>query len=169
MARGLFDELSTAASVVPADPAQLVPLRARTILLSMLSLAAAMGILAVIVAATPPAREPELARLLHMIIGIKALIFMIAAALVFRRLGRPVQLPLLLKYGAGLGLSASALVWLWSLTDLLLVSILFYAGLLVTYLTASRDPWLLQGLLGERFAQQAAGIAAAGTGRHRDA
>jgi hypothetical protein len=45
-----------------------------------------------------------------------------------------------------MGLSAGALVWLWSLTALLPGSLLFYGGLLATYLTASRDPGLFAGL-----------------------
>ncbi len=175
MARGSVDELSTAAPAAPAKSLQLAaalppPIAlARPILLAALSLGLAASVLADLVAAEPVARTPELERLLHLMVGIKALIFTVAAALVFRRLSRPVYRRVLLGYEAGLGLSAGALVWLWSLTALLPGSILFYGGLLVAYLSASRDPWLLRGVLGERLGERLAGAGAFGEERRADA
>jgi uncharacterized membrane protein YjjP (DUF1212 family) len=51
----------------------------------------------------------------------------------------------LLGYAAGLGLSAGALAWLWGLSGLLVGSIAFYGGLIVTLKTASRDRLLVAG------------------------
>ena len=150
MARGFVDELSTAAPVAPVEALQPAGVLARPILLAALAVGVAAGLVAVLVASlvfgAPIARAPELVRLLHVMVGIKALIFSVAALLVYRRLARPVQGRALLGYATGLGLSAGALVWLWSLTALLPGSLLFYGGLLATYLTASRDPGLFAGL-----------------------
>jgi hypothetical protein len=150
MARGFVDELSTAAPIAPVAVPQPAVALARPILLAALAVGAALGLVAVLGASlvfgAPIARAPELVRLLHLMVGIKALIFSVAAVLVFRRLARPVQGRALLGYATGLGLSAGALGWLWSLTALLPGALLFYGGLLTTYLTASRDPGLFAGL-----------------------
>jgi hypothetical protein len=90
--------------------------------------------------------EPDLANLLHAMVGIKALIFAGAAALVLLRLRGPVRAVSIAGYAAGLGMSAVALFWLWGLSGLFLGSALFYGGLILTYLTASRDRLLVAGL-----------------------
>ncbi len=62
------------------------------------------------------------------------------------RLRGPVSLGSIGGYCTGLGMSAAALVWLWGLSGLLLGSALFYGGLVATYLTASKDQGLADGL-----------------------
>jgi len=150
MSRGFVDELSTAAPVASTEVLRSTVALARPILLAALALGVAAGLVAVLAASlvfgAPIARAPELVRLLHLMVGIKALIFSVALVLVYRRLARPVQGRALLGYAAGLGLSAGALVWLWGLTALLPGSLLYYGGLLATYLTATRDPGLFAGL-----------------------
>jgi len=150
MSRGFVDELSTAAPAAPAEVLQPPVALARPILLAALAVGVAAGLVAVLAASlvfgAPIARAPELVRLLHLMVGIKALFFSVALVLAYRRLARPVRGRALLGYAAGLGLSAGALVWLWGLTALLPGSLLFYGGLLATYLTATRDPGLFAGL-----------------------
>lgn len=90
--------------------------------------------------------EPALTNLLHAMVGIKAFIFAGALALVLWRLRGPVGVRALAGYAAGLAASAAALVWLWGLSGLLPGSAAFYGGLLLVYLSASRDPLLAQGL-----------------------
>jgi hypothetical protein len=81
-------------------------------------------------------------------VGIKATIFAAAVALVLLRLRGAVAGRPLMGYAGGLGLSAAALVWLWGLSGLPLGSALFYGGLIVVYLTASKDPLLGAALRG---------------------
>ena len=154
MARQLFHEQATpavpAVATTPLDPVtRLVPgPAAMAVLAAAIGLGAGVGLLALLTLATPVAREPSLVSLLHGMVGIKALIFAGAAALVGLRLRGPVTGRVLAGYGAGLGTSAAALVWLWGLSGLLMGSALFYGGLVVTYLTASKDALLADGLRG---------------------
>jgi hypothetical protein len=153
MARQLFDEQATPAVPGIADPPR--PAGLDTPLPGPLAMgvasAAALGGLGLglgLALALQPAVavEPALANLLHAMVGIKALIFAGALALVLWRLRGPVAVPALAGYSTGLAASAAALVWLWGLSGLLPGSAAFYGGLLLVYLSASRDPLLAQGL-----------------------
>jgi hypothetical protein len=146
MARLLSDQLSAASGLAQPDASLLPSAASRGLLLGAVALGAVAGLLITLLLARPVAIEPGLLRLLHGMVAIKGLILAAAAALVLRRLRGPVHGRRLLGYAAGLGLSAGALVWLWSLSALLPGSILFYGGLIIAFLSASRDPLLLQGL-----------------------
>jgi hypothetical protein len=115
-------------------------------LLGCIAIGAGAGVLITLLIARPVSIEPGLVRLLHGMVAIKGLILAAAVALVLRRLRGPVHTRRLLGYAAGLGLSAGALAWLWSLSALLPGSVLFYGGLIIAFIAASRDPLLLQGL-----------------------
>jgi hypothetical protein len=108
----------------------------------MLVGAATGGLLASALAGPPPA-DAELVRLLRGMVLIKGAIALAAAALLFRRLGRPVTPRPALGYAAGLGLTLGSLGWLWGLSGLLAGSIAFYAGLAIAAFSASRDPLLV--------------------------
>jgi hypothetical protein len=114
--------------------------------LSAIMLGGGLGLAAAATLQPAAGVEPELANLLHAMVGIKALIFTGAAALILLRLRGPVRAAAIAGYAAGLGMCAAALFWLWGLSGLLLGSALFYGGLILTYLTASRDPLLMAGL-----------------------
>ncbi|WP_296899669.1 hypothetical protein [Thiohalocapsa sp.] len=95
----------------------------------------------------PAARvEPALANLLHAMVGIKALLFTGALALVLLRLRGPVQVASVAGYAAGFATSAAALVWLCGLWGLLLLFALFLGGFTAPYPPDSRDPLLMSGL-----------------------
>jgi hypothetical protein len=153
MARQLSDEQATPALPAIADrtrPAGLKTPLAGPLAMGVVSAAAVGGLglgLALAMSVQPAAAvEPALANLLHTMVGIKALIFLGALSLVLMRLRGPVGARSLTGYAAGLGASAAAVVWLWGLSGLLAGSAAFYGGLLLVYLSASRDPLLAQGL-----------------------
>ena len=87
-------------------------------------------------------REPELARLLHGMVLIKALIGLAVAALVWWRMGRPLSGTLAMRYGVSLAVTFAAAGWLWGLTLVPLGSLVFYGGLGAVALSARRDPLL---------------------------
>jgi len=152
MARQLSDDHATpAVPLVDAQSDTRHPQTALETALSAGALAAALaiglslGAIAAWAVQAPPTQDASLANLLHGIVGIKALIFAGALMLVALRLRGPVGRGALAGYCLGLGLSAAALVWLWGLSGLLFGSALFYGGLIVIYLAASRDPLLLAG------------------------
>jgi NAD/NADP transhydrogenase beta subunit len=152
MARQLSAEQAVPAPPVATEPAprpdaELLPGPvAAAMLAAAVVLGAGVGVAAVLALAAPVGREPALVNLLHAMVGIKALIFAAAATLVALRLRGPVSLGSIGGYCTGLGMSAAALVWLWGLSGLLLGSALFYGGLVATYLTASKDQGLADGL-----------------------
>ncbi|MCG6941712.1 MAG: hypothetical protein LJE69_10735 [Thiohalocapsa sp.] len=152
MARQHADERATPALPAPADQRQAQRLSAPVDSSPALSAAAVavaiglgVGFLAAWALQAPASREPSLAHLLHGMVGIKALIYSGALVLVGLRLRGPVGARALAGYCLGLGMSAAALVWLWGLSGLLVGSVLFYGGLVVVYLTASRDPLVAVG------------------------
>lgn len=155
MARQLSDDRATPAPPVVAEQPRPEP-QGRPVALEsafpMGALSAALaaglgcGALAAWALQPPASVEPSLATLLHGMVGIKALIFLGALALVLLRLRGAVAARALAGYCVGIGMSAAALVWLWGLSGLLVGSALFYGGLVVTYVTASRDPLVLAGL-----------------------
>ncbi len=154
MARQLYDDQATATVPLADDEADaLHPQTALHGAFSAAALAAALaiglsfGAIAAWAVQAPASQDASLANLLHGIVGIKALIFAGALALVALRLRGPVGRGALAGYCLGLGMSAAALVWLWGLSGLLLGSALFYGGLIVTYLAASRDPLLVAAWL----------------------
>jgi hypothetical protein len=145
MARLFADQLSVAAGALQTDASLLPAVASRSRLLGAIAVGGFLGVLITLSLAGPVAMEPGLIRLLHGMVAIKGLIFTAAAALVLRRLRGPVNARVLLGYAAGLGLSAGALAWLWGLSGLLVGSIAFYGGLIVTLKTASRDRLLVAG------------------------
>ncbi|MGB5833888.1 MAG: hypothetical protein WBG92_18135 [Thiohalocapsa sp.] len=146
MARLLSDQLSAATGLASVDPTLLSSVAARARLLAGVAVGGVAGVLITALLAAPAAIEPNLVRLLHGMVIIKALIFAGAAALVFRRLRGPVNARILVGYAAGLGVSAGALAWLWGLSGMLFGSIFFYGGLFIAFMMASRDPLLIEGL-----------------------
>lgn len=150
MARLLADQLSVAAGTLQTEPSLMTAAASRTRLLGGVALGGFAGVLVTLWLAGPMAMEASLVRLLHGMVMIKGLIFAAAVALVLRRLAGPVHARLLLGYTVGLGLSAAALAWLWGLSGLLLGSFGFYAGLILSLKTASRDPLLIAGFTAGR-------------------
>jgi len=145
MARLFADQLSVATGALQSDPSLLPAVTSRSRLLGAIGIGGFCGVLISLSFAMPVAMEPGLMRLLHGMVAIKGLIFTAAAAVVLRRLRGPVTSRTLFGYAAGLGLSAGALAWLWGLSGLLLGSIAFYGGLILTLKTASRDRLLVAG------------------------
>jgi hypothetical protein len=111
----------------------------RSLLVSTIALAMAMT--AWLIRDMGPAShlEPELIRLLRAMVGIKGLIAIAATGLVLRRLGRPTRRGLATGYAGGLCVAAAALVWLWTLTNIPLGSLLFYSALFALVLVARAD------------------------------
>jgi hypothetical protein len=153
MARQLSDDQATPA--LPVHDNTALPSAPDTALAAPLAMGAVGGAVVVglglglglaLAVQTAAGVEPALANLLHAMVGVKALIFSGALALVLWRLRGPVGIRALAGYATGLGMSAAALVWLWGLSGLLAGSAAFYGGLILVYLSASRDPLLGQGL-----------------------
>ena len=107
----------------------------------------AVGMLLALALAGPaPERlqqDVELAGLVRTMVLVKGLFLVAALSLVSWRLARPVARRQLAGYSASLGLSAAALAWMWSLNAIPVAALLFYSGLIVCFLTASRDRLLL--------------------------
>jgi hypothetical protein len=107
-----------------------------------------LGTLLMLSLAGPPSarlqQDAELANLVRGMVAIKGLILLAALSLVSWRLGRPVARPTLIAYAVGLGSSAAALAWMWSLNAIPIAALLFYAGLIGCFYTASRDRKLLR-------------------------
>jgi hypothetical protein len=130
----------------PVQRAQSRLLQGVTLCSAAVATGAGLGLLAALALQGPATVEPALANLLHAMVAIKAMVFTAAAALVLYRLRGPVGDGSLIGYCGGLAASAAALVWLWGLSGLLLGSALFYGGLIVTYLTATKDPLLADAM-----------------------
>lgn len=149
MARLLPDDYHSApAAVVPAaGMPQAAAVAARAWLLGAVGVGLMGGLLLAAALAGPVRQDAELAQLLHGMVFIKGLFLVVATALVTARLGRAVRRGVLLSYGLTLGIAAGGLGWLWGLDLLALGSLLFWGGLLGTFMVANRDPDLLRGLL----------------------
>ena len=146
MARLFSDQLSSPVGAAAAEPLLWSSAAARPVLAGGILFGGALGTLLTLALAGPVTMEPGLVRLLHGMVAIKGLIFSAGTLILWVRLAGPVAPRTLLGYAAGLGLSAGALAWLWGLNLLLLGSVLFYGGLLIAFLTASRDPLLFDAL-----------------------
>jgi hypothetical protein len=92
------------------------------------------------------AMDPDLVRLLHAMVGIKGIIALAAAALVFWRLGHAIARPVAIGYGAMICVSVAALAWLWTLASVPLGSLCFYGGLAGLILVGRFDSGLSAGL-----------------------
>ena len=146
MARLFSDQLSSPVGTAAAEARLWSSVTARSVLAGGILFGGALGTLLTLALAVPVAMEPGLIRLLHGMVAIKGLIFSAGTALLWLRLGGPAVPRALLGYTAGLGLSAGALAWLWGLNLLFPGAVLFYGGLLIAFLTASRDPLLVDAL-----------------------
>jgi hypothetical protein len=110
------------------------------ILLLMCLLGAAAGVYALTTPFSSAAgMEPDLVRLLRAMVLIKGLMAAGAGAFVFWRLGRPVSQAHAAGYLLGTVMLTCAVVWLWSLTSLLLAAVLFYASLIGIVAVAHAD------------------------------
>lgn len=92
--------------------------------------------------------DPDLVRLLHAMVGIKGIIALAAAALVYWRLGHPIARPVAIGYGTAICISVAALAWLWTLASIPLGSLCFYGGLAGLILVGRFDSGLSAGLGG---------------------
>lgn len=92
------------------------------------------------------AMDPDLVRLLHAMVGIKGIIALAAAALVYWRLGHPIARPVAIGYATAISISVAALAWLWTLASIPLGSLCFYGGLAGLILVGRFDSGLSAGL-----------------------
>ena len=145
-----FEQYSAAAGAPAVRAKHVGPHAARAWLLAGVGVGAALGVVVTVALAEQNLRDPGLTRLLHFMVGVKALIFAAVSALVFRRLAGAVGPRVLAGYGASLGVSAAALAWLWSLSAVFPGSVLFYSGLGACFVIASHDPLLLDGFRARR-------------------
>ncbi len=113
----------------------------------ILAIAATAAAAAVITApaATAAQMDPDLVRLLRTMVGIKGIIALVAAGLVYWRLGHSPPRLAALGYGASLCVSVAALVWLWGLASIPFGALLFYSGLVGLILVGRLDCGLLIG------------------------
>jgi hypothetical protein len=111
----------------------------RTFLLSAIALTMAVTAWLMRDVGPAPHLEADLIRLLRAMVGIKGLIALAATGLVLWRLGRPTRRDIGAGYAGGLCIAAGALVWLWTLTNIPLGSLLFYSALFALVLVARVD------------------------------
>ncbi|MGB5198265.1 MAG: hypothetical protein WBN68_13665 [Sedimenticolaceae bacterium] len=90
--------------------------------------------------------EPELLRLLRSMVLIKAGMGLAVVGLIFWRLGRPVSAASASGYTLAVMLLAVSSVWLWSLSNLPLATVLFYSSLIGIFFVARADETLFSGL-----------------------
>jgi ABC-type enterochelin transport system permease subunit len=90
--------------------------------------------------------EPELLRLLRTMVLIKAGMGLAVVGLIFWRLGRPVSAASASGYTLGAMLLAVSSVWLWSLSNLPLATVLFYSSLIGIFFVARADETLFSGV-----------------------
>jgi hypothetical protein len=93
--------------------------------------------------------EPELLRLLRAMVLIKAAMGLAVFGLIFWRLGWPVSSASASGYTLAVILLSVSLVWLWSLSNLPVASMLFYGSLIGIFFVARADPMLFSGLQGK--------------------
>ncbi len=105
------------------------PLVRRTALVFAIAATAAATALVTAPFSTAAGMDPDLVRLLRAMVGIKGLIALAAAALLYWRLGHPIARPVAIGYGAMICVSVAALAWLWTLASIPLGSLCFYGGL----------------------------------------
>ncbi len=96
-----------------------------------------------------PEMEPELRRLLRTMVLIKAVMGLAVVGLIFWRLGRPVSAASASGYTLAVMLLAVSSVWLWSLSNLPLASVLYYGSLIGIFFVARADETLFSGLHGK--------------------
>jgi phosphate/sulfate permease len=137
-----LDTITTPTEVEPSGTG--LGRRMRAILL--LTVGTGLGIGAMLLLASPSAVEPSLARVMHLMLAIKSMILAAATVLVLWRLGSPVSTTASWTYSVGLGVSAAGLAWLWGLSAILIGVVLFYGGLLIAFMTATRDRQLFAAL-----------------------
>ncbi len=94
--------------------------------------------------------EPELLRLLRTMVLIKGAMGSAIVGLIFWRLGRPVSPASASGYTLAAMLLSVSLVWLWSLSNLLLASMLFYGSVIGIFFVARADETLFSSLQGKR-------------------
>lgn len=90
--------------------------------------------------------DPDLARLLRAMVGIKGIIALAATGLLLWRLGHPIRRPIATGYIVSICLSVAALAWLWGLAAIPLGALLYYGGLAGLILVGRFDsglsaPW----------------------------
>ncbi len=122
--------------------------RLRLVIAVAATVAAVLALVSAV--APPPSQSPELLRLLRGMVLIKGTIALAAGALVWWRLGRPIEATHATRYTAALCLAAGALAWLWGLHLVSLGSLLFYGGLGGLYLAGRSDRLLGLGFTARR-------------------
>jgi hypothetical protein len=122
------------------------PLVRRVALLFAIAATAAAATIVTAPLSTADGMNPDLVRLLRAMVGIKGLIALAAAALLYWRLGHRISRPVAIGYGAMICVSVAALAWLWTLASIPLGSLCFYGGLAGLILVARVDSGLSTGL-----------------------
>jgi hypothetical protein len=115
------------------------PLVLRAALVLAIAMAAATTVVIAMPFSAGAGMDPDLVRLLRAMVGIKGLIALAAAGLVFLRLGHAIRRPVVVGYCVAICVSVAALVWLWSLANVPLGSLCFYGGLAGLVLVARAD------------------------------
>ncbi len=122
------------------------PLVRRVALVFAIAATAAVTIVATAPFSAADGMDPDLARLLRAMVGIKGIIALAAAALVYWRLGHPIARPVAIGYGTAICVSTAALAWLWTLASIPLGSLCFYGSLAGLILVGRFDSGLSTGL-----------------------
>jgi hypothetical protein len=122
------------------------PLVRRAALLFAIAATAAVATIVTAPFSAAAGMDPDLVRLLHAMVGIKGIIALAAAALVYWRLGHPIARPVAVGYGTMICISVAALAWLWTLAGIPLGSLCFYGGLAGLILVGRFDSGLSAGL-----------------------
>jgi hypothetical protein len=119
----------------------------RTALVLAISVTAAAAALITAPFSAAAQMDPDLVRLLRAMVGVKGIIALAAASLVFWRLGYAIPRAVALGYGAAIGVSVAALVWLWGLASIPAGAFFFYGGLVCLLLVARIDSrlWAVRG------------------------
>jgi hypothetical protein len=131
---------------VPAA-ATLSPLWRKSLVLVPILLGA--GVLAAVIELMPsPRMDPERLWLLHGMTIVKCVIGLVAARLIYWRLGQPITRPLAYGYSVCLAVCAIALGWLWAVYWFAVGAAFFWGGLFCILLVARVDP-LIAAVKGE--------------------
>jgi len=150
MARPSPDSFSVAAETRPEARQRAAMPAARAAFAAALAGGLLFGLLVMAAFAGPVRQAPDLAMLIRGMVLIKGLILAAAAAGVLWRLGRPAPVPTVLGYTVSLGVSATALGWLWGLSLIPLGSALFYGGIIGALVVAHKDRGFFDGVLPRR-------------------
>lgn len=122
----------------PALPSISTGVKQRTLLVIAVALAVAVTY-TFTYAGPVQGNDPALLRLLRGMVILKGIIGLGALALIFQRMGRPVQAGLWTAYMMAGVLVPVAVTWLWSLRMIPLGSLFFYSGLAILAAGAWRD------------------------------